>query len=107
MLVPSFPTIMGSYSIRRAEATSLLRGLRAFHGGPVSIQHSRDLRRKPTVPVQRAHRRCHNVFVHGCPRGDLRGRVFRFYRHEAGPSPAGIKEWCQARRFERGCRDTV
>lgn len=102
VLVPDFPETMASYPPGRAEAASLLRVLRAFHGGPISVWHSGNLRGKPKVPVQRAHRRRDNIFVHGCSRGDLRGRFFRVHRHEAGASPASIKERCQAPRFERG-----
>jgi hypothetical protein len=105
--VPDFPATMASYSPGRAEAASLLRMLRALHGGPISVWHSGDLRGKSKAPVQRAHRGRHNVLFHGCPCGDLRGRVFRVYRHEAGASPASVKERCQAPRFERGCRITV
>lgn len=67
VLVPDFPATMASYPPERAEAASLLRVLRALHGGPISIWHSGDLRGKSKAPVQRAYRGRHNVFVHGCP----------------------------------------
>ncbi len=67
VLVLDIPATMASYSPGRAQAPSLLRVLRALHGGPISVCYSGDLRGKPKVPVQRAHRRRHNVFVHGCP----------------------------------------
>lgn len=42
VFVPDFPTTAESYPQGRAKAACLLRMLRALHGGPISVWHSRD-----------------------------------------------------------------
>ncbi len=67
VFVPDYPTTVEIHPQGRAKAACLLRMLRALHGGPISVRHSRDFRRKPKITLQRARWQRHDFSVHGCP----------------------------------------